>query len=1490
MIWAKIRDERTTVLSPDDTTEIDICAQFSFAGEVIPAGQITREDGTKTSTLIGFLVGEANSDLLSNAETVADLSKAIKPIDGITFKDGIDLSPIVQTKLKDENGEWNETDIPVAIVTLDPISGNFSGNITVLAYSTYDKSGKVERLSYQTLELTASQGSGGSYLASLERFNPSPGMGEDYWVELAPMAIPRSGAFCEIIGTKMYVIGGYANEFLKVVEEYDITDNTWKNMNSPMPTPRGFGTSVVYSNKIYVIGGFNFSDGRAVSSVEVYDPSLSPETAWSELEPMPFPLAFFTSQLSGTNIYVFYGAKRFDENDNPISLNSGILKYSILSNEWSLIGAEYSDLPAALTTTLDGIAPIGSTILVGSTYESFGNSGFITINLGEVDEETLEYNVYSNLSLTLVRPTTIEHADGSIITKSSLRGTRLAPGSHINGNTISIFNGYDNENKEYLDSLETFNISTKISTIDISASGLGRSRFVNEVISGNDYVVGGTAEKSGFVSDIESVSTTTGVFLANSNKPLTFRTDACSATNGTYLYVVGGQGNGHENGWLGLSVSISPNSIRADGKSSASVSVSAVDAGGDLPPAGTKVRVKGLIYLPAVDEDGGVQELDQNKVKSRKPINSVSIIPVLFSSNEFELDENGYGSVTLLPRSEDVINAVERLTEFQKSNEDLISQESLKIKAKFTPVVHSVGEKDVLYRVIVEATVSDDYYFGVSRGSTTVSTENNQSFLNPSGVQPGLEATVDFYTDITSIPSISLMTEVPVVGEDANDILDEIKEEIPFGVSPHFDAIVFGARKRIIEESNVTDMMVTVSDNEDSGSSNEAEDVVEEVNSVHGFQKFPIFINTFSVSNPISLSARKARTDVVDLEEISSQTGGNSFSVVIDSMEYRGFIIDRIKVSAPASVGSGSISIPHVIAGPMVSILYEVTGLGLGDNDAVLTFKHSLDGYNYSDYEFGIKPNVEYDFPEPIFATNIVFKVELSSKSFSSPELTSISVRYIKPSVQYLFTDPIEISGQVSEVAIVTNQRLPEGSSVVAGLSHGVSTMFDRDFVSDGQPIVEDRGIIVAKNRSFDSKMNFEYFNEIMTTNNNYLYNAPSGSWNYDSDVRISINNEEIISSAYIAIPEKGVVIFKNKRPVSDVVTIEINNQNQFRIGLKITNPTLTEGKLDSFAFSYGTTQEVDYTNPVSPPRVHNVFISPFPVYPGGPLIANYSYVDANGLDEDLNQSEIVWFRNGVAVPELKNKQQIMNDDILIKRPDATFETKISRGQKWFFSIRPNNGSLYGPLVLSSPIVISNNLPVVSNIRFRSSNIDKTLYTSQDKVTVEYSFYDADGDLSGGDRVAWYVNNELFKTSSSKSIVSGEKNASGVKALVAGNIIRAEITPYDGADFGLTYKSADLTINVAVPVIQKNSVVLTQSKTALSLSVVYTFFDADGGTDNSLLSWYVDGSYIASLADKKTITLTDFALKQRQRWLVVVTPSNGENQGEQVVSNVVVIV
>jgi len=1535
MLWAQIGDMRVKECPSDGKTSLSFYSAFSWNGEIL--------DPERSDTgpyVIHFLAGALNVPNTENSVPPTSLDELLNyfsPINGVEFENESAV-PEYQAVVNDKN---ELVTLPVAMARLKPISRTDLDKMDIIAYTDYDKLGEIKRFSFETVSFTFNTKSGdnNTFLNKAERLNSST----NTWEEIGSMAYQRVSPFSASANGKVYVFGGYdGNSYVQEYESYDDA-NGWQTVGRASAA-HGFGMTVSYGGMIYLIGGMNFSG--VSNAMTQYDPIGN---AFTSFPTMPQGVAMGAAVMNGSDLYVLFGASSASiesSGDSVSAFNYGIFKYDLslgAGGSWSIEKLNVVGQTVTLSVDMD----VGVTAVATTTSPTAPN-GIAIINEGQPTEEVVCFNGNKGTGpFQLSKATSYAHVIGETFKIINLTENRLSPNASYAGSVIRVFDGisfYGYTSKAqfiYKGVSADYDPVAKTYTAKTSKPNVSRAKAQFESAGGTWYLLGGSAEKSQWLDDTESYDLLGDSFTylgrtANMTYP---RYSFGSAVLNDYIYALGGIGSGHEPGWLKISIKANPTSVKADGVQTASITVEATDVSGDPPPDGTQFLTKGLISFPMTDKqrDSYKTKIDELKqslgeatattstttttTASKAPTAPqwISILPVLFSSKSFEMT-NGIAGTTVLARSEDPIKEVDSLFSFLVGGE--VAQDQQKFKELASSQLDQlrqskVGDKRDLYTAAIEVSCVDDFYYGTTNTDLALYAASALQETTADGVPSskaigaqqavadaeqglgeagfsivgspaaqGLSASVSFYSDISSIPNVQRITSEPVTPTVAKADLTTLLDEIPFGASPHYDALVkaAGVRASDSQASSVRNMILSVSDNEESLSASSADDVVNAANAVAGDGQCPVFVTNFVVTDPISLSARRARTDVADLELISEGTGGNSFSVVDPS--YIDFVISRIKTAAPSSLSACTLIGDYELEGPLNSISFSLVG-SLTGSEASMELFSSDDGYNFDPVSTNLKSiesaSATYTFPEPLVKKYIRFSFTMSTTTFISPRLTTIAFTFVQPNIQYLFTYPQLVSGQVAELAAVVNHRLPEGCTVEIGLCHGESFFFDRDYKSVVQPVIKERGVILAINRSYDTYLGSDSTMDRLQTDDFQLYRSVSGGWKQES-INVLVNNVSALPTTYKIYPEEGVIVFNSKLDPQDVVAVtDVKQPSQFRVGLKITNPTLTAGRLDEFAYSWTGTEDAIGGRSNRAPRAINLFISPVPSMPGGPLVANYTFIDPDGDSEDITQTEITWYRNGMPIPDVKDKKTIKNSDFFAKVADK--DPGIVKSQEWFFTVRPSDGRSYGPLATSPKIIISNNPPVVSKARLVSSNKDPLVFTTLDVVKVEVKVTDSDTDTPKTGVYTWYVDDVPVKSGTSSQIGPEEKDASGNRYLAAEAVVRCEVVPYDGTDYGDPFFTDSVTIQASPP--QVSQVAVTPSSPTLlsNLRISYKYNDPDSLPDKSLVRWYKDGTRISELDDLKQISRV--LLAPGQKWQAGVIPSNGLSQGDEVKSNTV---
>jgi N-acetylneuraminic acid mutarotase len=160
-------------------------------------------------------------------------------------------------------------------------------------------------------------------LSSMEKYSPS----SNTWSIVPSLPEQRSEHAAVAVGTAMYVLGGYAVVDATILEtasvrKLDSVRNIW-SVVAPMPEPRYDFTACVVGSDIYVFGGFcREHSGRGHASVFKYDTQID---EWRTLAPMPVGDHGISAIELGGVIYIVGGG----------NTSCGLMSYDPVSGVWS---------------------------------------------------------------------------------------------------------------------------------------------------------------------------------------------------------------------------------------------------------------------------------------------------------------------------------------------------------------------------------------------------------------------------------------------------------------------------------------------------------------------------------------------------------------------------------------------------------------------------------------------------------------------------------------------------------------------------------------------------------------------------------------------------------------------------------------------------------------------------------------------------------------------------------------------------------------------------------------------------------------------------------------------------------------------------------------------------------------------------------------------------------------------------------------------------
>ncbi|MGQ9610148.1 MAG: hypothetical protein ACUVWN_12650, partial [bacterium] len=208
--------------------------------------------------------------------------------------------------------------------------------------------------------------------------------------------------------------------------------------------------------------------------------------------------------------------------------------------------------------------------------------------------------------------------------------------------------------------------------------------------------------------------------------------------------------------------------------------------------------------------------------------------------------------------------------------------------------------------------------------------------------------------------------------------------------------------------------------------------------------------------------------------------------------------------------------------------------------------------------------------------------------------------------------------------------------------------------------------------------------------------------------------------------------------------------------------------------------------------------------------------------------------------------------------------SETTKGQRWYFTIRPNDNETFGKQQKSNEVSIINTPPVAENAR-----IIPTSPSSSTDLVCKYDYKDADGDSEKGSIIRWYKNGVLQSDYNDQTQIPSAITKRGEKW-------HFTVRPADGFELGRSQTSLTVTIENNVPLVQKPQILVSENG---DLIAKYLFSDIDGDTESgSEIRWYKD-NVIQPLYDNLISVSANDTVKG-QKWYFTVKPSDGFDFGE----------
>ena len=282
-----------------------------------------------------------------------------------------------------------------------------------------------------------------------------------------------------------------------------------------------------------------------------------------------------------------------------------------------------------------------------------------------------------------------------------------------------------------------------------------------------------------------------------------------------------------------------------------------------------------------------------------------------------------------------------------------------------------------------------------------------------------------------------------------------------------------------------------------------------------------------------------------------------------------------------------------------------------------------------------------------------------------------------------------------------------------------------------------------------------------------------------------------------------------------------------------------------------------------NPPSASNILLNPTDAVTTDSLTLSYSYSDPDGDSE--SGSEIIWYRDSQALPEGTIQGLTVPSGETVK------------GQEWYATVKPNDGSDYGNLVTSNTLIIENTPPSLTMPSISPSSADE-----DDDLTVSYTANDADQDQLTIE-TRWYLDGELAPEFNDDSTIPSIATRDGDEW-------RVEVSVNDGDDMA-TRTSQIITIGGGVqpnnpPEVTSAIISPNQPVTVDDLQLVYTTQDLDNDPIiDTEIEWRVNNI----LALETSTTVLSTATQKGEIWQVKIRVTDGIDWSDWLVQEVLIV-
>ena len=273
-----------------------------------------------------------------------------------------------------------------------------------------------------------------------------------------------------------------------------------------------------------------------------------------------------------------------------------------------------------------------------------------------------------------------------------------------------------------------------------------------------------------------------------------------------------------------------------------------------------------------------------------------------------------------------------------------------------------------------------------------------------------------------------------------------------------------------------------------------------------------------------------------------------------------------------------------------------------------------------------------------------------------------------------------------------------------------------------------------------------------------------------------------------------------------------------------------------------------------SAPEARNPSISPSSPGTAADLTLSYTYFDAEG--DPKSSEKIAWYKDGVLQPAYNNTNPLPS-------------SATSVGEEWQASARVNDGTNWGAWsALTDGVWIGTNTPPEA----RSLSIMPSAPQTGNDLTLNYTYYDVEGDPKSSEKIAWYKDGVLQPAYNNMNPLPSSATAKGEQWQASARV-------KDSTVWGDWSALSDpVTILNTPPVVTSADLDPSSPLTGDDLNVVIGYYDADSDPRaDEKVRWYKDGA-LQSAYDDQTV-LSSSETTKGEEWRVHVRANDGEQWG-----------